>query len=293
LDLRRLLPRQPRSQSGPFDGSSSRIANLVSVTVTHQQGVYMLDGTDDRCGGASQPGSIVGIAYLAPGGLVGLGLTSVLPGGTAVHTEAIINIASLNGTWRDSAGNSGSFVFTPGAGVPGSPRPIPLGGIAPASITNIHIANNAVTGANIVDASITTADIVDGARSNFASRPGSVSLPPFTSPPAVLVSVTINAPTPGKVIVNASGFFEFNSSGSDQAACEITTSATTIDGNFAFRAAEDFSGAGTRMEYVPFSGTRGFNVPAGPTTFNLLCQRNASGNVGGENAQLTAIYTAQ
>ena len=40
-----------------------------------------------------------------------------------MHIDATINVATLGGTWRDSAGNSGAFVSTPGAGVGGSPRP--------------------------------------------------------------------------------------------------------------------------------------------------------------------------
>jgi hypothetical protein len=36
-----------------------------------------------------------------------------------------VSLATISGTWRDSAGNTGPFVLTPGATVPGSPRPSP------------------------------------------------------------------------------------------------------------------------------------------------------------------------
>jgi len=46
-------------------------------------------------------------------------------GGTPLHLDAAISLAALSGTWRDSAGNTGAWVFTAGAGAPGSPRPVP------------------------------------------------------------------------------------------------------------------------------------------------------------------------
>jgi hypothetical protein len=45
------------------------------------------------------------------------------PGGEAVHIKATINLVTLGGTWSDSNGNAGTFVFTPGLGVGGAARP--------------------------------------------------------------------------------------------------------------------------------------------------------------------------
>lgn len=42
-----------------------------------------------------------------------------------MHVDAAIAVATLSGTWRDSAGNSGAFAFTPGPGSGGSARPTP------------------------------------------------------------------------------------------------------------------------------------------------------------------------
>jgi hypothetical protein len=137
------------------------------------------------CGDGNQPGSAADIAYLTPLGLVGFGITTVLPGGTPVPTEATLSLSSLGGTWRDSAGNSGTFVFN--GALPGAtPRPIPSGNISPASVTNIHIANNAVTTANIVDASITSVDILDAPRAQFA---GGGQFRPLTSTAAWSVAL--------------------------------------------------------------------------------------------------------
>ena len=271
---------------GTFRWQLQPYCNIIAVTVTQQAGIYTLDGTDDRCG-ASQKGSVVGIAFLNPDGSVGFGLTSVLPNGTPIHLEATINLASLNGTWRDSAGNNGTMIFTPGAGIGGVPRPLPPGGLAPASITNIQIANNAVTGANIVDASITTSDILDAPRSAFAGGDGQfINL---TTAATVIRSVTINAPAAGNVIVNASAFFDFgNFATLENARCEITT-ATTIDNAHALYAREASVDA---VHYVPFATTRGFTVAAGSTTFNLVCDEQ-SGTVGLWRSFMTAMYTRQ
>jgi hypothetical protein len=114
---------------GTFRWQMQPYCNIVTVNVAQQGGLYTLDGTDDRCG-AAQSASAVGLAFLNSNGTVGFGLSIVLPGGTPVHLEATINMTSLNGTWRDSAGNSGSFIFTPATGIGGAPRPVPAGGVA-------------------------------------------------------------------------------------------------------------------------------------------------------------------
>ncbi len=68
--------------------------------------------------------SIVGLVFLNPNGTIGFGFTIVsTPGGTPVHVDAFITLATRGGTWKDSSGNSGMFVYTPGAGTGGSPRP--------------------------------------------------------------------------------------------------------------------------------------------------------------------------
>jgi hypothetical protein len=270
---------------------------VLTVNVTQQAGIYTIDGTDDRCG-AAQVASVVGVAFLNPSSLVGFGLTVVLPNGVPVHIEAEINITSLNGTWRDSGGNNGSFIFTPSAGTGGSPRPVPSGGVAPGSITALQIAPaavgapqlaaNSVTGANVVDGGLTSADIADGPRVAFAGGDGQfISDVPGTA--TVIRSVTINAPAAGKVVVNASGFFDFLTNGIiDNVRCEITTAAT-IDNDQAMYARERTADT---MHYVPFSTTRGFNIAAGSTTFNLLCSKVA-GTVNLWRSFMTATYSPQ
>jgi hypothetical protein len=269
---------------GSFRWQLQPYCNVITVNVTQQGGIYTLDGTDDRCGGGNQAGSAVGIAYLTPLGLVGFGISSVLPNGTPIHTEATISISSLSGTWRDSAGNTGNFIFTPGAGVAGAPRPIPSGGVAPASITNVQLALNSVTNANIVNGSVTVADLAAPSTAGFVGSTGAaVTLGANT----LVRSITITAPAAGTVIVSAQGLFDNTAATLDEAACSLTTG-TTIDTIHATFEAEQTVDA---MEYVPFALTRGFTVAAGANTFNVVCNEY-SGNVVVWYTHMTALFTA-
>lgn len=131
-----------RNQLQPF-------CNVITLAVTQNGGLFTLDGTDDQCGAAERAGT-VGTAFLNPDGSVGMGLTTVTaPGGAPVHIDARISITSLNGSWRDSAGNSGTFMFTPGPGTGGPLRPVAPNGIAPGSITAAHLAPGVVGGGHI------------------------------------------------------------------------------------------------------------------------------------------------
>jgi hypothetical protein len=288
---------------GTFRWQLQPYCNVLTLTVTQQGSNYTLDGTDDRCGGGNQPGSAVGLAYLTPLGLIGFGITSVLPNGTPLHIESTISFTNLSGTWRDSAGNSGTLVFTAGAPVAGAPRPTPSGGIAPASITNVQIANNAVMGANIAPASITNAHIANNAVTGANILNGSVTIAELADPPraafadgdqsvtltfadVVVRTVSMTAPAAGRVIVNASGYFVFDFTTFDSARCSITTG-TTIEFTGFIPAAEATE---MGMAILPFAGTRGFAVPAGAHTFNLVCNL-FSGTARVENTSLTATFT--
>ena len=94
----------------------------MTLTVTQSGGGYRLEGTDDQCGSARA--AALGMAFQQLDGTIGLGLTIVgSPDGSPVHVDATINLGTFGGTWRDSAGHTGNFVFTPGAGAGGSRRP--------------------------------------------------------------------------------------------------------------------------------------------------------------------------
>lgn len=135
--------------------------NVVTVNIIQVGAVYHLDGTDDQCG-AARAASVAGLGFVNLDGTIGVGFTTVSPTGTPQHTNATVTMPGIGGSWRDSAGHSGSFVFTPGAGVEGSPRPTPPGGLAPGSITATQLAPNTITAAHIAPATITAAEIAPG-----------------------------------------------------------------------------------------------------------------------------------
>jgi hypothetical protein len=112
---------------GVFTWQLQSFCNLVSLTVTQNGDVFTLDGFDDQCNlGTRAP--VTGLATFNRNGTVEFGLTIVAtPSAAPVHVAAVISVSTLSGTWRDSAGSAGNFVFTPGGGTGGIPRPLPAG----------------------------------------------------------------------------------------------------------------------------------------------------------------------
>ena len=105
--------------------------------------------TTVRGGGANRAPAL-GLAVVNPGGDVGIGLTIVTsPGGAPVHVEAQLNLSTLNGSWHDSLGEAGLFVFTASATAPGAPRPIVAGRVPDGAVTTPKLADGAVTGVKI------------------------------------------------------------------------------------------------------------------------------------------------
>lgn len=145
------LPAPSRGQAlGTYSWQLAPFCNVVTVNVTQIGSTYTLDGYDTQCGGASNRAPVTGMAVPNPNGTIGFGLTIVTsPGGTAVHVEAAISLTSLGGTWRDSDGRTGDFVFTPGGAASGSPRPPGTSGIPDGAVTTPTLADGAVTAAKI------------------------------------------------------------------------------------------------------------------------------------------------
>ena len=138
---------------GTFRWQLQPFCNIVTLNVIQQGGVYTLDGFDDQCG-AGQRAHAVGVASVNPDGTVGFGLHIVAAGGGPVHVEAALNLQTVGGTWRDSTGNTGQFVFTPGPGIGGSPRPLSATGLPPGGVTAAHLAPGAVGSAQLVPGAV-------------------------------------------------------------------------------------------------------------------------------------------
>jgi hypothetical protein len=135
---------------GTFRWQLQPYCNIVTAAVTQNGSVYTLDGYDDQCG-ADQRAPLVGAATLNPDGTVGFGLHVVTaPGGVPVNIDARISLTSLSGTWRDSAGQSGTMAF--GANTGGSPRPVsgPVGDIT-AITTSGGLTGGAASGTVALD----------------------------------------------------------------------------------------------------------------------------------------------
>jgi hypothetical protein len=130
---------------GTFRWQLRPFCNVVSLNVRQDGAVYTLDGYDDQCGAATHS-SVVGTAFLNPDGTIGLGLSgATAPGAAPVMLYARLSLSSVSGTWSDSAGNTGTFVLTPGAGSGGDARPVPANGIRPGSVTGAQIAPATIT----------------------------------------------------------------------------------------------------------------------------------------------------
>ena len=120
------IGRAEAQSLGTFRWQLQPFCNVVNVTVTQQGALYQLDGYDDQCGGP-QRAPLVGMGTPNPDGSIGFGLNVVtVPGGRGVRIDARFAIATLSGSWTDSAGNSGTFAF--GAATGGSPRAAPSTG---------------------------------------------------------------------------------------------------------------------------------------------------------------------
>lgn len=186
---------------GTFHWQQLPYCNVLTLRVVQDGGTYRLDGVDDQCGAPTRA-AVSGVAFPNPNGTVGMGLTLVMtPGGIPLHLDATIDLATVSGTWR-SGGDSGAFVFRPGAGSSGPPRPVPrqpfLGGISlgGTTITNVAPPVAAADGANkaYVDASSTVVVplIGAGAPNGFA----------FPAPQMQTPSRTFVTPRAGHLLVS-------------------------------------------------------------------------------------------
>lgn len=108
---------------GTFRWGLEPFCNVLTLTAEQRGSVFLLNGFDEPCGGSLRL-PVQGVAVPQSNGTTTLGLTVLrLPGGAPVNLEAAINLPSVSGTWRDSAGSSGAFKFDP-TSTPGSPRPL-------------------------------------------------------------------------------------------------------------------------------------------------------------------------
>lgn len=273
---------------GTFTWQMQPYCNLVTLTLTQVPGGYTIDGSDNQCG-AAKVGGAGGMALINPDGTVGLEFTVVTaPAGKAVHVSASLSPATGSGPWNDSVGNSGTLAL--GAPGSGSPRPLPASGVSAATITAAELAPGAVTGAAVADASLTMIDMANGPRLVGAPPTNQVKL---TTSDTVYDTVTVTAPSAGKVLVLSSGVFWFNDSSTivEYPSCSLTTG--TVQNAAVMTRSSDF-GATNNQQFASWHLSHVFAVPApGPFTMNLVCNVFNPTNTLMPPAQMSALFVAQ
>lgn len=266
---------------GTFSWQLLPYCNVLTLTVTQTGGLFTMTGTDDQCGGSAARASVSGLAFLNPSGTIGMGLTIVTPTAGApvpVHLDVSVSVTSVSGTWRDSAGHSGDFFFTPNRVPGGSPRPLSASGLPPGSVTTTELAPaavgaaqlapGAVTTAAIADASITAAKIADRPRASFTGL--SLVQIPETGANTVIGTLSLTAPAAGRVVVTASLTLNFEPGvvfNSVFADCWVATDPAAVSSG-ASVLEDGFDDEQNR----PLALTRGFDVAAGPVEFNVVCR---------------------
>ena len=250
--------------------------NVITLNVVQSGSIYQLDGFDDQCGGATPRASVVGTAFLNPDGTVGMGLAIVTaPSGTPLQVSASLNPISITGGWKDTNGNTGAFIFTPGAPLPGGPRPAPRAvfpmGLSAAGTTIGDVASPvAATDAanrNYVDAvAATKAGAADVSLVVPVANSGVDGAFVFPAPVLTLGNTTFTTPRAGHVLV------DLNVAGSVTCA---TSSSTVwwieVDGVAVRSSARSFAEGTTDFTFTgipPFSisGVTAAAVSAGPHT---------------------------
>jgi len=270
---------------GTFSWQLQPYCNRLTLTVTQQGGQYQLDGTDVDCAGT--PSAARGMALVLADGTVRLGLTLVSATSAApLSIDATISLQTLGGTWRDSAGNTGTLVY--GANTGGASRPaatLAAGGVTSAvladasvttaklvdgSVTAQKFAAGGVTSAVLADASVTTAKLVDGSVTTAKIATGAV-----TGQRLGTANVVIG---PGSLDVLTTGA---NNTGLGTNALRATTtgSSNTAAGSAAlFSNTTGYSNTGLGPSALYSNTTGYFNTGLGPSA--LFSNTTGSHNTG-------------
>jgi hypothetical protein len=132
----------------------------------------------------------------------------------------------------------------------------------------VGLSKNCVTTKDVKNNNLKAVDIKDESGADVSGGDQELDL---TNTGTTARFVTVTAPRPGLVMVNATGFFFFNDVQA-AARCGITAG-TDIEAPY------DTVGSGVHL--LPFGLTRGYLVEEGSTTFNLMCQEFDGRCVGG------------
>lgn len=109
---------------GTFRWQLQPYGSVLTMNVTQQGSIYLLNGFEAQCSNPSLPAW--GVAVPQPNGTVLIGVTTITEQGNGLHTRASISMQDFSGGWVDNANSSGAFVFNPGNTCPGGPRVSPI-----------------------------------------------------------------------------------------------------------------------------------------------------------------------
>jgi hypothetical protein len=152
------------------------------------------------------------------------------------------------------------------------------------SVGTMDVALGSLTALHVAPESLASANIFNEAGGNFSG--GAAFPPPLTATPTVVRSVQVEAPSDGIAIVFASGTAIFGDESWEAVSCSITTGSSLDDNSITAGEA-----SGVNLVWMPFSGTRGFQIQDGRSTFNLVCaQIYGSGTARAANTNITAIF---
>jgi hypothetical protein len=162
---------------GTFRWQQQPYCNVFTLAVVQNGGIYTLDGTDDGCGVASRQLAVSGVGFPNLTGSIGLGLSVIAAGGASLSLDVTLPPGAVTGTWRDSAGRSGAWVFTPGAPVAGAARPAPV----PAFVNGLSLSNTTIANvaAPVAPADATNKTYVDTLVASRTTR--ALNLSAFTA----------------------------------------------------------------------------------------------------------------
>ena len=159
--------------------------------------------------------------------------------------------------------------------------------IATGAVTRGKIANEAVNSAKIENGSVDAIDLAVNAQpagADFADGNQELNL---GAADVVVRSVTVTAPSAGVVIANAQLYIDFNNI-DGSARCSLG-SGNTLD---TARHTVLSGGDGMANRFHAVGLTRGFDVPAGSFTVNLICD-STNAATEATDSLLTAIFVPQ
>jgi len=98
---------------GTFHWRMEPYCNTLTLTVVQDAAGIRLQGVEDLCDPIYTPQPVEGSAILGSDGVARVGLNTGYPGGFTVEGNRVIlgiDVSTLNGSWSDDAGRSGSLL---------------------------------------------------------------------------------------------------------------------------------------------------------------------------------------